>query len=248
MKDFIWEKFDNPKLLELKNTCKLDEIISNYSDEFSQQLALNKFVHDKLPLGGAYKDYSLVSSFEILADLEKGEKFRCTQFTQLLLQTATSLGWYIRKLSVDVDHEKEDQDMHHGVCDIWSNKFNKWYVLDPMHNLHYEKNEVPLNSFEIRNEYLENNAVNVAGSILGSDAIKYNKNSSGINTPSNYFWFCISQRNNFFEEPGIFNTNTYLWIDEYNKHKKWYKNGQLHDMYNGRFIEIVNKEKIFPKI
>ncbi len=248
MTNFIWEKFDNPKLIELKSLCHLEEIILNSDDEFEQQIALNNWVFNKLPSGGEYKDYSDLSSFEILKDLEKGMHFRCTQQTQLLIQCSTALGWYVRKLGVDSDHEATEPDMHHGVCDIWSSKFKKWFVLDPMNNLYYVKDEIPLNSLEIRSEYIKNFALEVKGIRQNSNNTIYNKYSKGFDTPSNYFWFYISQRNNFFEKPGLFNTYTYLWVDEYNKNKKWHKNGKLHDMYNGRFIEVNDENKIFPKL
>jgi hypothetical protein len=247
MNDFIWEKFNNPKLLELKKLCKLDTIILDSDDEFKQQLSLKNWVFNQLPLGNPSRDYSSLSSFEILEDRKKGHSFYCTQYSQLFIQTSIALNWYSRKLSIDTDHSKNEKSMHHGICDIWSSKYKKWYVVDPMNNLHYEKDGIPLNSLEIRQNYINNFAENIFG-IVSNKQVKYNKDSKGFKTPSNYFWFFVSQRNNFFEKPGIFDTKAYLWVDEYNKDKIWYKDNQQHPMYKDRFEITDNQNLVFPEI
>lgn len=39
----------------------------------------------------------------------------------------------------------------HVVAEVWSNKYNKWYVSDPTFNGYFvDKNSIPLNAFEIR--------------------------------------------------------------------------------------------------
>lgn len=251
MDSYIWEKFDHPKLLELKEKYKLDEIVSSGKTEFEKQILLMEWVAKALP-GGTPKDYSGLSAFEILEDAKHGFKFWCTEYAFTFLQCATALGWYSRKLGIDYDHAQEQKDRHHGIADIWSNDFNKWYAVDVQHNLHYEKDGAPLNALEIRLEYLKNKAAEVKG-IQGCERsiITYNPESEGFNTPSNYFWFFISQRNNFFEEPGLFNTKTYLWVDRYNKNEAWYKFQEIksmpHQMYNGQFIQTDDFGICFPE-
>lgn len=169
------------------------------------------------------------------------------------MQCSLSLGWYSRKLSVDVDHDIEEKDMHHGVADIWSNQFKKWYIIDPMNNLHYEKDGLPLSALEIRSEYLKkaNNCGNIK-SVIGNRKEYLSNDCSQKTTysPSNYFWVAVSLRNNFMEKPGIFETNMLLWVDKYNKDKIWYKGGNAkeksheHPMYNGQFIK-TNDQKLF---
>lgn len=249
---YIWEKFDHPKLLELRETYKLDEVIVAGKTEFEKQLLLRNWVHKTLPTGTP-KDYSNLSALEILEDAKQGYTFWCTEYAFTFLQCATALGWYARKLGIDYDHTQDEQDRHHGVTDIWSNDFNKWYVADVQHNLHYEAYGLPLNALEIREEYLKNKARDVKGVIGNDDSTAiYTEQSEGFNTPSNYFWFFISQRNNFFEQPGLFNTKTYLWLDDYNKNKIWYKhqNGSSvpHPMYNGQFVPISEFKDCFPQM
>lgn len=190
-----------------------------------------------------------------MKDANKGKKFWCSQYAFTFLQCGLSLGWYTRKLGIDVDHRFGEEEMHHGIADIWSNPFKKWYVVDPANNIHFEKNNTPLNAVEIRKEYIRNKAKDVKG-VIGDykKIISFDKNSRGFNTPSNYFWIFISLRNNFLEKPGIYNTQTLLWIDKYNKNKKWYKGGgengkpHLHPMYENQFIKTNDYDLCFPNM
>lgn len=252
MNEYTWEQFNHPRLLKLRHEYNLDGVIALATDEFTKQLLLKDWVAKTLP-NGTPKDYSQLSALEILSDAKHGCKFWCTEYAFTFLQCATALEWYARKLGVDFDHTQEQKDRHHGVADIWSSQFNKWFVVDAQHNLHYEKDGVPLNALEVRLEYLKNKAANVTG-VIGNHAktIAFNPDSEGFATPSNYFWFFASQRNNFFEQPGLYNTNTYLWVDEYNQAKTWYKfqGGKPlpHSMYEHQFIKTNNVKICFPTI
>lgn len=252
---YQWEDFKNPKLIQLRRKFKLDKVIAGEKDEFKQQLLLKDWVHKVLPSGNPSKDYSKKSSIEILKDVAKGRKFWCTQYALVFLQCGLALGWYTRKLGIDTDHKFGEEEMHHGVVDIWSNQFQKWYIIDSTKNIHFEKDNVPLNALEIRKEYLKNKAKNIKG-IIGDyeRSISFDENSRGFDSPSNYFWFFISLRNNFFEKPGIYNIKALLWIDKYNEDKKWYKGGgkkgkpHLHPMYKSQFIKTNDSRLCFPNI
>lgn len=194
------------------------------------------------------------NALEVLRDKDVGQ-FYCSHFALTYLQCATALGWYCRKLGVDFDHEQGIEERHHGVVDIWSNQFQKWFVVDAQHNLHFEKEGIPLNALEIRGEWLKDRAAQVNG-ITGnhSAAIAFNEASFGFDTPSNYFWFFILLRNNFFEDPDMYNSKTLLWVDEYNKNKIWYKGGgtkgesKPHPMYDSQFIKTNDFNLCYPKM
>ncbi len=123
-----------------------------------------------------------------------------------------------------------------------------------MHNLHYEKDGLPLNALEIRSEYLKNSGKDIIGVIGNKERfIRYKSDDKGFNTPSNFFWFFIGLRNNFFEKPNIWDTKALLWIDDHNKDKIWYKGGgkhgnsKPHPMYEyNQFIETSDQDLCFP--
>lgn len=250
---FIWEDFTNQKALQLRKDLGLENLIKTGKDEFEKQLLLKDWVHNTLPHGLPPKDYADSSAIEIFKDAKKGKKMSCTQYAFAFLQFGVALGWYTRKLGIDSDHQSGEEKMHHGVADIWSSQFKKWYVVDAMHNLHFEKDGMPLNSLEVRTEFLKNNAKDLQG-VIGSnkETISYDKSCKGFDTPSNYFWFFISLRNNFFEKPGLYNTKALLWVDKYNMGKVWYKGGgkkgksHKHPMYKSQFIKTSDATECFP--
>lgn len=254
MLSYQWENFNNPKVIKLRNEYQLEEIVKRGEDELEQQILLREWIYQTLPLGNPKKDYSNLSAFEILDDAKKGDEMYCTWFTLAFIQCAIALGWYTRKIGADYDHIQGEEEKHHGICDIWSNQYQKWYVVDPMHNLHYEKDGIPQNALEIRSEYLNNGGTDILGVVGNKEKlIKYNNHDRGFNTPSNFFWFFIGLRNNFFEKPNIWDTKALLWVDKYNEGKIWYKGGgkhgesKPHSMYEyNQFIETSDKNLCFP--
>ncbi|MEK7103763.1 MAG: hypothetical protein AAB870_05435 [Patescibacteria group bacterium] len=244
---FTWENKNNPDKLKFREQYDLDTIIKDGKTEFEKQLLLKSWVYATLPDGNPSKDYSQATAFEILNDAQKGFQFWCTQYTQVFIYSAIAMDFYVRKLGVD--SKDPSKDMHHGVADIWSSKFKKWYVVDPQANLHYEKDSIPLNSLEIRSEYIKDGGKMIKG-IIGNyeKIIEYKENSQGFHSPSNYFWFFIALRNNFFEDPNIYNHQALLWIDEFNKDMRWLRKGghEEHPMYESQFIPTSDINKCFP--
>lgn len=144
MNDYLWEDFSHPKLRRLRDEYRLDDVISSGSTEYEQQLILKDWVGKALPQGKPSKDYLPLSAFEILEDASSGDySFWCTQFAHVFVQCATALGWYSRKVSIDWDHSQNEEDRHHGINDIWSEQFNKWYSIDAQNNVNFEKNGIP---------------------------------------------------------------------------------------------------------
>lgn len=253
MENYIWEKFNNQNLEKLRSIYDLKKLVSSGEDEFEQQLILKDWIANTLPNGKPCEDYSDKSAIEILEDAGQGKEFWCTQFAVAFVQCATALGWYSRKLAVDFDHDKAQESRQHGIADIWSNQFQKWYVIDPQNNIHFEKNNTPLNALEIRQEYLNDGGIDLKGvKGIRSNSYSFKPDDSGFATPSNYYWFFISERNNFFEKPGFYNSKAYLWVDDYNKDKTWYKmeDGKSipHPMYDWAFIKTSDENFCFPKM
>jgi hypothetical protein len=71
----------------------------------------------------------------------------------------------------------------HIVCEIYSSRFRKWYVLDPTYGTVFLENQVPLNAVEISNRVYFNrdsritqDSVLVTRSRLGKDYFNYYRN------------------------------------------------------------------------
>jgi hypothetical protein len=214
---------------------------------------LKDWVHKTLPLGYNIKR-NYKSALEILGEAKDGQFF-CSHYALTFLQAGIALGWYTRKLGVDCDHLRGEEERHHGIVDIWSNQYRKWYVVDVMHNLHFEKDNIPLNALEVRLEYLKNMARDVVGVVgVNEKRLSYGGDTHGFDQPSNYFWFFILLRNNFFEDPDMYDGKSLLWTDKYNANKIWYKGGGKkgesvpHPQYKEQFIKTDDFNLCFPDI
>jgi|SRR3989344_2514496 len=249
--DFIWQDLNDHRLNKLKEDYQLEKVVSSGQNEFEKQLLLKNWVFNTLPYGfhnrGNYK-----SAAEVLSDIN-GNDFKCTWYVLVFLQCAQALGWQTRKLGIDTDHSFGVEEMRHTVVDIWSRKFNKWYVIDPMFSIHFEKEGIPLNSYEIRKSCIEKIQVD---KICGTSADKYSsrKFKERNDQPLNYFWFFILLRNNYLKNPNIYESKSLLWVDKYNKDKTWYVGGvgkgefRKHPQYEGAFIETCDYKLCYPNL
>lgn len=251
MTDFIYENFSNSNLIKLRDQYKLRDVIKSGKTEFEKMLTLMNWVHKNINKGTPKKFTDKFNAFNVLDGSKRGKKYYCTHFSITFLQCAQALGWFCRRVAIDRDHEFGEEYSHHGIVEIWSNQFNKWIAFDPMNNLYFEKKTAPLSAYEIRSEFLKDGAINVFR-VVGFRKISCKPGKKGVDQPSNYFWFLIAQRNNFFQKPGVFRHKSYFLLDKYNKNKVWYiyggKKGRSikHPMYKTAIKVKEIKEIYYP--
>src|SRR5678809_615481 len=126
-------------------------------DEFSKQLLLNDWVHGQFNKFG-HPSTDAKGALDILEAIDRGHTFFCAQYAQLLVSCAASLGWVDRPIALR-RHQgvaKVGGSTEHSVTEIWANQYRKWVMLDPTSNMHLQKRGVPLNAWEIREEWFYN--------------------------------------------------------------------------------------------
>lgn len=151
---FTFDAFDNPKLAALRERYRLDEVVAPGKDEFDRQVHLMDWTHRQFTRFGRPSTEAR-GALEILEAVGEGHRFFCTQYGQVLVSAAASLGWVNRPLALR-RHRGANQrggSTEHTTTEIWSNQFGKWVMLDPTSNLYVEKDGVPLNAWEIRQEW-----------------------------------------------------------------------------------------------
>ena len=152
-KRFKYDTWDNPKLKELREKYKLQELVAQAKDEFDQQILLNDWVHHQFKKFGA-PTAKPKGALEILKCVEEGHTFFCAHYADTLTSAAASLGWIDRQLCLR-RHQgvAKGGSSEHSSTEIWSNQYRKWVMLDPTANMYIEKNGLPLNAVEIRTEW-----------------------------------------------------------------------------------------------
>lgn len=150
---FRFDSFVNPKLRELRERYRLDEVVAPGKDEFERQVLLLDWVHHRFKKFGRPSTEAR-GALEILAAIEKGHAFFCTQYAHVFVSAAASLGWVDRELALRRHRDPPGGgSSEHSTTEIWSNRHRKWVMMDPTANLHIEKGGIPLDAWEIRQEW-----------------------------------------------------------------------------------------------
>ncbi|MHC4713871.1 MAG: discoidin domain-containing protein [Planctomycetota bacterium] len=187
---FAFEDLSHPNLKTLREKYGLADVIAPGKTEIEKMALLRNWVKLRwkhtIP-----RVFPRWDALEILELADKGEKFYCVQSSLLLVQCAQAVGWQARKLEIH-DHTGND----HSVIEVWSNDFNKWVIMDPDFNAHYERGGVPLGALELRKAWLARRIDDIEVKRMdcpyGFDANK------GADI---YLHFYIVWRNDFFGRP-----------------------------------------------
>jgi hypothetical protein len=179
-KRFRFDSAENPKLKQLRTRSKLDEVVASGKDEFDRQVLLMDWTHRQ------FKKFGMPSSpakggLEILNAIGEGHTFFCSHYAQVLVSSAASLGWVDRPLALR-RHQGVNNvggSTEHSVTEIWSNQYRKWVMLDPTSNMFLEKNGVPLNAYEIRQEWFYHGGKDLVF-VVGKDRKTYRKSDLPI--------------------------------------------------------------------
>jgi len=179
-KRFKFDSFENPKLKELRERYYLDVVTAPGKDEFDKQVLLMDWTHQQFKKFGQPSS-SAKGALEILKAIEDGNTFFCSQYAQLFVSAAASLGWVDRPLALRRHQgvNKVGGSTEHSVTEIWSNQHRKWIMLDPTSNMYLEKHGVPLNAYEIRQEWFYQNGTNLTF-VVGKERKKYRKSDLPI--------------------------------------------------------------------
>lgn len=172
---FKFDAASNPKLKELREQYRLDHVIAAGRDEFAQQVLLMDWVHNRFQKFGK-PGIAANGALEILRGIEQGETFFCAQYAQLMASAAASLGWVDRVLALRRHQgaNAKGGSTEHSTTEIWSNQHRKWVMLDPTSNFHVLKSGVPLNAWEIRQDWFYNDGRDLIF-VVGKDQRKYRK-------------------------------------------------------------------------
>lgn len=154
-KRFTFDAADNPKLKELREKYKLDEVVAPGKDEFDRQVLLLDWTHFQFKKFGR-PTANPRGALEILKAVEEGNTFFCAHFGATYCSAAASLGWVDRTLALRRHKDYPGAGApEHTSTEIWSNQYRKWVVMDPTANMYVEKEGIPLNGVEIRTEWFE---------------------------------------------------------------------------------------------
>jgi hypothetical protein len=185
------ERWDHPRLQLLRRREKLDQVVAAGRTQLEKIVLLRKWAHDQWKESTTFY-YPPWDAVEIL-DLARKERNYgfCAQYAIVFLQAARSLGLHARYV-----------DLGHFLTAVWSDEHDKWLIMDPNNDWHYERDGRPMKGIELNR-----------ASWAKNPGIIYKVDSKGGRTPvteqelSLFRNYSIILRNDQLSEPETISVN-----------------------------------------
>jgi hypothetical protein len=176
---FKFDRHDNPKLKHLRERFKLDTVISGEGlSEFDCQVLLLDWVHERFKRFGTPTSKAR-GALDILDAVDSGHTFFCAHYADVMVSAAASLGWVCRSMALRRPDHLGQGATEHSSTEIWSNQHRKWVLFDPTFAMYVEKAGVPLNAFEVRQEWFYRDGRDLVF-VIGKDRMRYRKSDLPI--------------------------------------------------------------------
>ena len=149
---FSYQPASDPQLAVLRDNYRLSHLILPTNDDFENITRIVDWVHGQWCHGTSGAGDFNPGEFDadaIITHARHGDRFWCQVYAMTFVQVAASLGFQARLVSLTKDGYVSS-DMH-AVAEVWSNRYDKWIVVDPDFNIWYTRKGIPLNALEIHN-------------------------------------------------------------------------------------------------
>lgn len=248
-----FEDLSSPKFKSLREKYQLDTVFHGEEDEFKRMLLLRDWIRTVIQISDFEESYPGDDFTEGILDAAlAGQGFHCGHYMIVQNAVMNSYGYVTRCLGAGPG-VKGGPNGHHGINEIWSNQFQKWFLSDAKYNHHFEKDGIPLSALEIRDAYLKNKASDVT-LVKGPDRKQILNdgvlNSKGEMVPitkerfaQTYTWIEWESVNNRFtawpdNSSELAKLN--MFADDYFKNNTWIWDGKPHWAYNTKNMILVS--------
>lgn len=247
-----FEDLSSPKFKALREKYQLDTVFQGEEDEFKRILLLRDWIRKVVQISDFEESYPGDEFAEGILDAAlAGHGFHCGHYMTVQNAVMNSYGYVTRCLGAGPG-VKGGPDGHHGINEIWSNQFQKWFLSDAKYNHHFEKKGIPLSALEIRDEYLKNKAADVV-LVKGSERTPI-MNDGVLNSKGEmvsitkerfaqtYTWIEWESVNNRFigwPENSSALARLNMYADDYFKSNIWIWDGKPHWAYNTENMILV---------
>ncbi len=248
-----FEDISLPKFDSLKVKYQLDTVFHGEQDEFKRILLLRDWIRKVMNIKDYGDPYPGDGYAERILDAAlKGQGFHCGHFMVVQNAVMNAFGYVTRCMGCGPSN-KGGSDGHHGINEIWLNKYNKWFLSDAKYNHHFEKDGIPLSSLEIRDEFLKNRAADIV-LVKGANRtlIEYDgladKNGNIVEVSKAdfaqwYTWLEWEKSNNRFSAWPDYNSKLNMYRDDYFNNHTWIWDGKPHWAYNTEHVNYIDSRE-----
>jgi hypothetical protein len=225
------EDLTSPKFEHLRQKYQLDTVFHGETDELKRILLLRHWIKSVIKIDDHGEPYPGEGAAEGILDAAlKGHGFHCGHYMVVQNAVMNAYGYVTRTLGAGPG-VKGGPDGHHGINEIWLNKYGKWFLSDAKYYHHFEKDGIPLSAAEVRAEYLKNEAADIV-MVKGPERIpsetdeetKTNK-TRFTQTYTNIEWHGY---NNMFTAYPDYTELLIMYNDEYFKTHEWIWDNKPH--------------------
>ena len=248
-----FEDLTSPKFSALKSKYQLDTVLKNEQDEFKRILLLRDWIRGVISIQDFGDPYPGAGYPEAILDAAlKGQGFHCGHF--MVVQNAVMNAYgYVTRCIGSGPGVKGGPDGHHGIDEIWLNKYQKWFLSDAKYNHHFEKNGIPLSALEIRDEYLKNKAADII-LVKGADRTPIETDSvadkRGVYIPTSkaqfaqwYAWLEWNETGNIYSAWPDFDSKLVMYRDDYFTKNTWIWDGKPHWAYQTDHVKYTDSRE-----
>lgn len=248
-----FENLSLPKFDSLKSKYQTDTIFHGEKDELKRILLLRNWIRSKIRIND-YADHYPGEGYPegILDAAMKGYGYHCGHYMVVQNAVMNAYGYVTRCLGSGPG-VKGGPDGHHGINEIWLNKYQKWFLSDAKYNHHFEKNGIPLSALEVRDEYLKNKAADIVlvkgpdRTIIAEDGVANEKGVYIKRTKEEfaqwYTWLEWDSYNDRYSAWPEFRGGLTMYRDEYFQNHTWIWDGKPHWAYNTEHVKYPDNRK-----
>jgi len=230
-----FETYHSPRIWKLRERYNLDAVVEGETDEFKRIMLLRNWIYSNIEIENRNPTIAREDTFAILDAALKGGLFHCTHFSLVQHAILNSYGYVCRRLGAGPGLKTNGG--HHGVNEVWVNKFCKWVLIDAKYDNHFEKDGVPLSALEVRDEMWKNDGKDVkvvVGLDRKPDTINPETGKPNVVAGPHIYRWCSWEpdTNRFTAYPAHTNLNLIMFEDDIYRNNTWYRGGRPHWAYN----------------
>ncbi len=237
-----FENLYSPRVRRLREKYDLDTVVAGETDEWKRILLLRHWIKSTMAIDNRNPTRTRGDTFAILDAALDGGKFHCTHFSIVQHAVLNSYGYVTRRLGCGPGRKNDGG--HHGVNEVWVNKFSKWVLIDAKYDVHFEKDGVPLSALEIRDEVWLDGARSVVR-VVGPDRRPMTPNPETgrwETRPDTYRWCSWETSTNRFTSFPAKPTSTLIMLeDDIFKNHVWYRDGKRHWAYGTPYMILTSR-------
>ncbi len=229
-----YEDLTSPKFEHLRNKYQLDTVFHGEKDELKRILLLRHWIKSVIRIDDFGDPYPGGNTAEGILDAAlQGTGFHCGHFMRVQNAVLNTYGYVTRTLGAGPGGV-DGMGGHHGINEVWLNGLQKWFLSDAKYDHHFEKDGIPLNALEIRDEFLKNRAKDVV-LVKGPDRTPIDFDEEIGRTKEEfartYTWVEWHRNNDMFMKESGYDSPLIMYDDDYFRENTWIWDGKPHWAY-----------------